>query len=119
MSSTATDASRAAVDAATITEAFHRTVAGHGDEVAFRTQDGSVELTWAQARERVDAIAGGLAELGLRRGDTIAILLSNRPEFHLVDLAAITLGPRRSPSTPPIPPSRSSTCSRTRERGSR
>ena len=92
MSSTATDASRAAVDAATITEAFHRTVAGHGDEVAFRTQDGSVELTWARARERVDAIAGGLAELGLRRGDTIAILLSNRPEFHLVDLAAITLG---------------------------
>ena len=92
MSGTATDASRAAVDAATITEAFHRTVAGHGDEVAFRTQDGSVELTWARARERVDAIAGGLAELGLRRGDTIAILLSNRPEFHLVDLAAITLG---------------------------
>jgi long-subunit acyl-CoA synthetase (AMP-forming) len=33
-----------------------------------------------------------LAKLGLRRGDTIAIMLSNRPEFHLADLAAVTLG---------------------------
>lgn len=35
---------------------------------------------------------GDWPKLGLGRGDTIALLLSNRPEFHLVDLAAITLG---------------------------
>src|SRR5262249_8611112 len=40
----------------------------------------------------VDAIAGGLAKLGVRRGECVAIMLTNRPEFHLVDLAAATLG---------------------------
>ena len=28
----------------------------------------------------------------MRRGDTVALMLSNRPEFHLADLAAMTLG---------------------------
>jgi len=88
-SSTAT---RAAVDAATITEAFRLTAAAHPDQPAFRTKNDEVCLTWAQARERVDALAGGLAALGLERGQTIALLLSNRPEFHVADLAAITVG---------------------------
>src|SRR4051794_27245831 len=87
-SSTAT---RAAVEATSIADAFRRTVEAHGDRVAFRTHDDAVSLTWTQARDRVDAIAGGLAELGLEAGDTLALLLSNRPEFHLCDLAAMTL----------------------------
>ena len=35
---------------------------------------------------------GALRKLGLKRGDTIALMLSNRPEFHLCDLAAMMLG---------------------------
>ena len=34
----------------------------------------------------------GLAKLGVRRGDTVAIMLGNRPEFHVADLAVVTLG---------------------------
>ena len=45
-----------------------------------------------RAADRVDALAGGLATLGVRRGDCVAIMLANRPEFHIVDLAAVTLG---------------------------
>src|SRR5271167_4378200 len=44
------------------------------------------------AAERADGLAGGLAKLGVERGDTVAMLLSNRPEFHLCDLAAMMLG---------------------------
>src|SRR5271167_1537061 len=44
------------------------------------------------AAERADGLAGGLARLGVGRGDTVALLLSNRPEFHLCDLAAMMLG---------------------------
>jgi long-chain acyl-CoA synthetase len=91
-SSTATAGTAPAFEAASMAEAFRRTVAAHPDAVAFRRHDDSVRLTWSEARERVDHLAAGLAGLGLGHGHTIAILLSNRPEFHLVDLAAITLG---------------------------
>src|SRR5579884_1999123 len=61
----ATEAGTSAVDSATLAEAFRKTARAHPDLVAFRTLDGSVEITWSQARERVDAIAGGLAQLGV------------------------------------------------------
>ena len=51
-----------------------------------------MSLTWSELLGRVDAVAGGLAKLGVGRGDTVAIMLSNRPEFHIVDLAAAMLG---------------------------
>jgi long-chain acyl-CoA synthetase len=81
-----------AVDATTLTEALRRTAANHPGIVAVRTPDDSVSLTWPELRQRVDALAGGLAGLGVRRGDTVAIMLGNRPEFHVADLAAVTLG---------------------------
>ncbi len=81
-----------AADAATLTEALRHTAAEHPDLVAVRMPDDSVSLTWSQLLDRVDALAGGLAGLGVTRGDCVAIMLSNRPEFHVADLAAVTLG---------------------------
>jgi long-chain acyl-CoA synthetase len=83
---------RDAVGAATIAEAFRITSANRTDEVAVRTKGDEVSWTWGELRDRVDALAGGLAALGLRRGETVALLLANRPEFHLCDLAAMTAG---------------------------
>ena len=91
-SSTVTPAAGRGVDAPTIAEAFRRTVAAHPDRTAIRTLGGSETWSWKQLEERVDAFAGGLVKLGLRHGDTMAIMLVNRPEFHMVDLAATTLG---------------------------
>jgi long-subunit acyl-CoA synthetase (AMP-forming) len=81
-----------AVRAATFTQAFQTTAERFADEVALRTPDGSQEITFAEYAARVRAIAAGLAALGLRAGDTIALLLVNRPEFHLCDTAALHLG---------------------------
>jgi long-subunit acyl-CoA synthetase (AMP-forming) len=81
-----------AVDAPTVSEALRRTAANHPDIVAVRTADDGVSLTWSQLLRRVDEVAGGLAKLGVTRGDTVALMLGNRPEFHIVDLAAATLG---------------------------
>ena len=81
-----------AAHAATIVEAFDITSSTLADRVAIRTKGDEQTLTWAQWRRRVRDLAGGLHRLGLRRGDTLAIMLSNRPEFHIVDLAAVTLG---------------------------
>src|ERR671917_816800 len=83
---------RRSLGARTMTEAFRLTVEDHPDRVAVRTRDDEVSLAWAQLRDRVDALAGGLAGLGVGRGDTVALMLLNRPEFHIADLAAMTLG---------------------------
>jgi long-subunit acyl-CoA synthetase (AMP-forming) len=77
---------------ATVAEAFQSTVEEHADRVAVRTMEDEVSLTWSQLHERVYALAGGLAKLGLERGESVALMLANRPEFHLVDLAAMMLG---------------------------
>ncbi len=80
------------VTASTLAEAFRDTVARVPDRVAVRTLDDSTSLTWAQLRDRSDALAGGLAALGVKRGDTVALMFSNRPDFHVADLAVMTLG---------------------------
>jgi long-chain acyl-CoA synthetase len=91
-STTTTTGGRRAIDAPTIAQAFRVTAEQRADDVAVRTLDDSVSLTWAQLRDRADALAGGLAALGLEKGQCAAILLGNRPEFHLVDLAIMTVG---------------------------
>jgi long-chain acyl-CoA synthetase len=91
-SSTITPVSGKAVDAPTLTEALRRTAANHPENVAVRTPDDAVSLTWTQLLGRVEALAGGMAKLGVRRGDTVAIMLANRPEFHIADHAVVALG---------------------------
>src|SRR5262245_25195427 len=48
--------------------------------------------TWAQVREQVRAYAVGLHRLGLKRGDTIAIVGANRPKLYWSVMAAQALG---------------------------
>jgi long-subunit acyl-CoA synthetase (AMP-forming) len=71
-------------------EAFAATVERLGDDVALRS--GEQTLTWSELAAQVGRIAGGLASLGVGKGDTVALMLSNRPEFVACDLAAVALG---------------------------
>jgi long-chain acyl-CoA synthetase len=75
-----------------LVEAFDATVERLADDVAIRTADDSVALSWNELRRRVHASAGGLAGLGVSKGDTVALMLNNRPEFIPLDLAAVSLG---------------------------
>src|SRR5258708_40019927 len=81
-----------AAAAATIAEAFRITSAERAQEVAIRTKDDAFTITWGELRRRADALAGGLHGLGLRRRDTLALMIGNRPEFHLCDIAALIVG---------------------------
>jgi len=76
----------------TMCEAFQATSAVQPDAVALRTPDGAVSITWREYADRVRRIAAGLAGLGVKRGDTVGIMLTNRPEFHLVDTGALHAG---------------------------
>ncbi len=81
-----------ALDAQTACEAFQLTVEDNADQVALRTPGGAVELTFADYAKRVRSIAAGLHALGVQRGDTVGIMMLNRPEFSLCDCAAMHLG---------------------------
>jgi len=80
------------LQAATICEAFQRTVASFAQEPALRVAGSNSVVTWSDYAARVRTIAAGLASLGVGHGDAVALLLSARPEFNLVDTAAAHLG---------------------------
>src|SRR3954466_8732539 len=95
MATTTTDRERVtykALQEPTMCAAFQVTAAEHPDRVAIRTKGDEFTLTWGDYAKRVEKIAAGLAGLGLKRGDTIGLMLNNRPEFHLVDTAAMHIG---------------------------
>ena len=76
----------------TLTAAFQQTAQRFPQNIAISTPDGSVRITWRQYAERVERLAKGLAALGVKRGDTVGLMLTNRPEFHLFDTAALHIG---------------------------
>jgi long-chain acyl-CoA synthetase len=75
-----------------LVKAFYAQVERLGDELAIRDEARGVELSWSKLGETVHKIAGGLAKLGVGKGDTVAIMLNNRWEFIPCDLAAVSLG---------------------------
>jgi long-subunit acyl-CoA synthetase (AMP-forming) len=83
--------SATALQSATLCEAFQHHLAVRPDAPALR-EIGGEPLSWGDYGRRVARLAAGLASLGVRRGDTIAMMLENRVEFHLVDMAALHLG---------------------------
>ncbi len=51
-----------------------------------------VSLSWAEVERRVRHLAAGLAALGIRRGDRVALVAENRPEWAIADLAIMAAG---------------------------
>ncbi|MBX9842159.1 MAG: AMP-binding protein [Xanthobacteraceae bacterium] len=71
-----------------------RNASSFGDRPAMRHKDLGIwqTWTWTQVRDQVLALAAGLHRLGLKRGDTIAIVGSNRPKLYWSVAAAQVLG---------------------------
>lgn len=76
----------------TLCASFQEFVRKTPGEVIIRTPGGGTAITWREWDQRVRKLAAGLAAVGVKRGDTVGLMLSNRPEFHLVDAAALHLG---------------------------
>jgi fatty-acyl-CoA synthase len=60
----------------------------HAEAVVFRDQ----RLTYDALRARVEELARGLLAIGVRRGDRVAVLLPNRPEWIVAALAVAKVG---------------------------
>src|SRR3954466_13226618 len=50
------------------------------------------DIPYAAVKQRVSALAGQLAALGLAKGDRIALMLPNTPAYVFTSYAALTLG---------------------------
>ncbi|MFD8688547.1 AMP-dependent synthetase/ligase [Streptomyces sp. NPDC059651] len=53
---------------------------------------GWATLSWGEIHERTRSLAAGYAALGVGRGDRVLLMMSNRPEHWLSDLALVRLG---------------------------
>ncbi|MBI2307191.1 MAG: AMP-binding protein [Rhodocyclales bacterium] len=65
-----------------------------GERVAMREKDLGIwqSWTWADVAEHVRALACGLAALGFKRGDNLAIIGDNRPRLYMMMTAVQCLG---------------------------
>ncbi|MGW2223556.1 AMP-binding protein, partial [Nonomuraea sp. NPDC001684] len=79
----------------TVCEQLRQVAARHPDAPAYSDPEGSggwTTLTYGQARRRILEIAAAFAALGLRRGESVAIMMVNRSEHVLADLGAVHAG---------------------------
>src|SRR6202165_1820980 len=83
-----------AVEGQTLCSAFAETATRHRDLEALRWRgaQGWSALTWGQYREQVRDLSVGLQALGFGRGSFGAILMRNRPEHAIADLAIVHAG---------------------------
>jgi len=85
------------MDEATFPKLLAALAERHGDRrVALQEKRFGIwqPITWGEHHRRVRAFAHGLATLGFARGETLAILGDNRPEWVISELAAQSLGGR-------------------------
>ena len=84
-----------AVPESTLTELFLDSLDRHRDLVAFQRmpEEGVLEdITFQEAFDVVRDVAAAMDASGLERGDRIAILAENRPEWAFVDYASLCAG---------------------------
>ncbi len=81
----------ARIEGRTICGVLRETASTHGDLPAYTDLGGST-LTWGEVRERALELAAGFVALGLRPGELVALMLSNRSEHILADLGALHAG---------------------------
>jgi long-subunit acyl-CoA synthetase (AMP-forming) len=77
---------------ATLCEAFQRSAVIDPEAVALRTPGDSQTMTWRQYAADVRRVTAGLAGLGVRRGDTVSLMMANRIEFYPLEVGAQHLG---------------------------
>ena len=65
-----------------------------GDKVAMREKDLGIwqTWTWRELAEQAEQLAAGLAELGVKEGQHVAVIGENRPRLYLAMMAAQMLG---------------------------
>jgi long-chain acyl-CoA synthetase len=88
-------ASDVATGAKTLADLFPLAIQKHGPNRAVMYKDPSgqwVTKTYAEVGEIVKSLSLGLMDLGIEKGDKVAILANTRPEWTYYDFAALSAG---------------------------
>jgi long-chain acyl-CoA synthetase len=76
----------------TIANLWQRSEGRIGRAYTVETDDGWLDVSWAEAREAVDELANGLLAAGVGKGDAFGILARTKLEWVLVDFALGSIG---------------------------
>ena len=57
-----------------------------------KSNDKFISLSWKEIKKEVEALAKGLLNLGILKGDRVVILSENRPEWQIADLEIMAIG---------------------------
>jgi long-chain acyl-CoA synthetase len=74
-----------------IPELLHRSVRLFGDQMALHAHDGKKfqGITYSELGERTKSFARGLIEMGLKKGESVALVSENRPEWGIAYLGIL------------------------------
>lgn len=81
----------ASIEGRTVVDIFARNAREHPSLAAIHWKAGDQwsELTWSEYRAVVLDVAAGLIDLGIGKGDFVALMAANRPEHVIADLGAV------------------------------
>lgn len=81
----------------TLKNCFETSLARNSARTALHFEETGRSLTYAALDERSNAVANALVDRGITRGDRIALMMSNRVEYVVADLAIIKVGAVKVP----------------------
>jgi long-chain acyl-CoA synthetase len=89
----------------TLNQLFFEAVSKYNRPDALQVKTGGTyrPISHSEVADRVRHAARGLSSLGVRRGDRVAILSENRPEWAVADFACLTIGLTDVPIYPTLP----------------
>jgi len=73
------------------------------DAMLVRTGDAYAPISHAALLQRIRRVSYGLKAIGIQRGDRVAIMSENRPEWAIADFACLTSGVTDVPLYPSLP----------------
>lgn len=89
----------------TLVDLFEHACAAHPKPNALMAKRNGVyqPISSAEVREKVRQLAAGLAKLGVQKGDRVALISENRPEWAISDLAMLSIGAINVPMYTTLP----------------
>ncbi len=89
----------------TLNQLFFEAVSKYNRPDALQVKTGGTyrPISHTEVADRVRHAARGLSSLGVRRGDRVAILSENRPEWAVADFACLSIGLTDVPIYPTLP----------------